>query len=301
MMTRFIRKSIIFSALLLLYFAMTALINMLIIRNSALPLPEANLLIIGDSHPEKAIDPALFNSALNLSQSSEPYPVTLWKLRRILQERQVDTVLIGFSHHNLTGYQDTKFRDADTALEMFRRMYSIASFNDLRPLQVDYPGYLKAWIRNMAIIPRRDHFNFLDTYDNSRRNDISDYKEASERHFKNKGLPVVFSVTAMKNLDAIIELCREHQVEPVLVGCPVHLRYLQEIPDYIRTRYDIEKERYRQMGVHIIDQTRLVLPDSCYLNSDHLNQSGAEIYFKILSAELRSEKFAGKDSSITKN
>ncbi len=288
-MNRFIIKILSFCALLLLYFGITGTVNLLIIRFSNLPIGETHILIMGDSHPEKAFDPALLRSASNLAQSTEPFPVTYWKLRRVLEERKIDTVFIGFAQHNLTAYQDTKFMDQKTAPEMFRRIYPIARFDKMPFLQVDYQTFFTVWLRHMAIIPRSDHFNYLPEYSNSKLSNVGDYKIAADRHFTNNAQPVEFSVTAMTCLDSIISLCREKQVEPVLVACPVHPLYFEQIPEYIQSRYEAEKLRYRQIGVTVIDLTCLVLPDSCYLNADHLNQTGAEKFSRELLFYLQPE------------
>jgi hypothetical protein len=58
---------------------------------------DKNILIVGDSHTECAIDDSIFTRSFNISQSGTAYLYSYIKLRKILVENShIDTVLVSF-------------------------------------------------------------------------------------------------------------------------------------------------------------------------------------------------------------
>jgi len=131
-MRRFLIKIMVFLVPLILYFALNATLNYYLISNQKIDLGEPQVLIIGDSHPQRSINPKLFKRAQNIAQTAEPYISTYWKLKTIIKAHKPDTILLGFAPHNISEFNDMKFSDEFWAGEMFRRIYPIAKFSEIK-------------------------------------------------------------------------------------------------------------------------------------------------------------------------
>ena len=108
-MKLFIKNILLFCIIPILYFSLNIIINIYIYSHSYIELKHKNILIIGDSHTEKSLNPIFFHSAQNISQTAEPYILTFWKIKKIIKSYKPDTLIIGFSPHNISAFNDQKF------------------------------------------------------------------------------------------------------------------------------------------------------------------------------------------------
>jgi hypothetical protein len=81
-MKRFLRKAIFFMIFPVLYMSINMLINSYIYNNEEVKLKKKNILIIGDSHPRRSLNPKYFKSAQNIAQPGESLVLTYWKLKK---------------------------------------------------------------------------------------------------------------------------------------------------------------------------------------------------------------------------
>lgn len=88
-MKPFLTKSFAFVAMFAAYCAAMYGVNALLIENNPPVLPAAEVWIAGDSHTQNGLNPDLFRSALNVSQTAEPYFITYWKLKELLDRKSV--------------------------------------------------------------------------------------------------------------------------------------------------------------------------------------------------------------------
>jgi hypothetical protein len=256
-----------------------------------------NILIAGDSHPLKALNAKLFYSAENVSQPAEPLVVTYWKLKYMLQRIKVDTLLIGFSYHNFSAFNDIKFKDDHYAVEMFKRIYAIQNFKEIENLPIDYVKFYKIYFQNMCLYPKRDHFNFYpignhfnigDTTDKA-KSFKADSETAINRHYFYNKKEAGVSETSIAFLDSLIDISRKKKITLILVGTPLHESYYNKIPNYIMNKYNYKKAGLIKEGIYIIDFTHQFSDDKYYLNSDHLNAKGATKFTKEIIDVLKTK------------
>ena len=142
-------KSLCFALLLFLFFSINTVINVLIFSKQKPSLGSFNVLIAGDSHPLRSLNPELFKNAVNISQRGEPYVLTYWKLKKVLNNYLPDTLILGYSTHNLSSFNDLKFSEDKWSVEMFKRCYPIQELSDIdRKIDVDYKTYYKTFWKN---------------------------------------------------------------------------------------------------------------------------------------------------------
>ncbi len=284
-MRKFLTNILKFVAFIGLGFGLITLINLYIISKSELPLESTSILIMGDSHPQRALNPTMLPNALNISQGAEPYVLSYWKLKKIVSERRVDTVILGFGHHNISAFNDIKFTNKTWSVEMFKRSYTIADYDSIPEMEIDYLEFFKTISKRLCLFPRKDHIFYIGNYKNSNKNDLSDLEKAIGRHFFNNITHEDYKVSAvaLSYLNGIVNLCKKNEIELILVGAPVHSSYYEKIPDHIKSQFESEIERLKQQNITVLNLTNKKYPDSMFYNVDHLNSNGANAFTKEIS------------------
>lgn len=276
-MNKFISRFILFIIILIGFFTINFIINFIIIARSQLPLKESNIIIAGDSHVKYGLNPDFFLSANNISQDSEPYYLTYIKLKYIIPRIHIDTLIVGFSIHNLTTKNDIKLVDKKWSTTMFVRTYALFPYIfSLNGIKIDYNEFGNILMRNMCFYPKFNHFNFIGNYTNLDETHLNDADLVFRRHFYINDEKTDISKSALIYLDSIINLSQKNNIKIILLGTPVHNSYYSKIPDDIIQGYSFEKNKIEESGVLVIDYTDKFYTDKLYLNSDHLNEEGAK-------------------------
>ncbi|MCX2745204.1 hypothetical protein OO013_15090 [Mangrovivirga sp. M17] len=281
-MNKFIKQVINFLLIIVIYCTFTGGFNYYHAFIKQLKFEQTNILIAGDSHTQKALNPSLFKSARNVSQPAEPYVITYWKLNRIFKSNIPDTLILAFTHHSISGFNDIKFSTNKwAAKEMFNRSYSIERFAEIQnDVKIDWHLKNIIKLKNILLFPKTNHHsNFIGKgYNNFSKSDINDFKTAINRHFYNNDSIYSFSKTSIEYLNKIIHLCNEKNVKIILVSPPVHEKYFNLIPDIYLKKFDSLKTSFKNQQISVFDQSDISLPESMYLNSDHLNSEGAVFF-----------------------
>ena len=172
-MKKFLKRTITFFIILFLYFLGNIIFNKTIISHNQKQIENVNVLIVGSSNAAYSLNPELFHSAKNISQTAESFVMTYWKLKHILQKTKVDTLLIGLSHANVSEFNDYKFSDKKWSDKMFRRLYPIGNFLKQKNLKMDYANLLKIYFHNMCLFPKTSHGNYIGSFVDSNQNNLS--------------------------------------------------------------------------------------------------------------------------------
>ena len=274
-MKLFFKNIILFILGLSLFFGVNSIINYIIIANTDSNIQRSKVLIIGDSHLQKALDPNLIDYAQNICQGDEPYILTFWKLKKVFNKVMPNKVIVGFAPHNISAQNDLKFSKRKWSSVMFKRSYSIENFKTIEDINIDYIEYYKILLKNIGFYPKKNHFQYIGAYTNSNFSDISNSDSVKERHYYFNKKKLGISKTTISYMDSIINLCISKGVKPILVSSPIHESYYRLIPLTIKTRFEELKKQFSSKGAIIIDKTIDFYPDSLYYDSDHLNIKGA--------------------------
>jgi hypothetical protein len=269
-----------------LYFSTNMFVNRYIYSNQNLPITAVNVLIAGDSHTQKSINPKYFINALNISQTAEPYILTFWKLKKIFQTYTPDTLILGFAPHNISQFNDLKFSHQKWSSEMFRRSYPIEEFGSIsNDILIDYKTYYKVLWKQTAFYPKKNHIYYIGEYTNNERSNVSNWEVTIKRHYYHLEKELNVSVTAINFLDSIVELCNSKNIRLVLVSNPVHPNYFENIPSQIVHEYFLLLSKYSS-GHIVFDKIKEKYPDSLFADSDHLNENGAARFTSDLIQQL---------------
>jgi len=288
-MKNFIRSLMIFFLPPIIWMAVSATFNIYYSQTHAPITENPRIIIMGDSHT-LTIDPARLTSAINISQSAEPMVVSYFKLLKIIEYQKPDTIILGFGHHNISGFNDLKFIDPRWADEMFSRTYSIMSPSDLMGLQYSRKSWHKSIFKNILLYPHTDHFRYIGKYlygNNA-------YEIASEatikRHFYHNQKLLEHSSASIKSVELIAELCKKHQIKLFLVATPVHRSYYKLIPESYKNIYTSEKIRLQKLGISTLDYAATDFNDSLYMDADHLRGLGSILFSEKLAEDLKNLK-----------
>jgi len=284
-MNKFLLNVTLFSVGLLACFTAMYAINTVTSTLNA-PRVESEILIVGDSHTERSLNPGLFPSAQNISQGAEPYYVTFWKLKELLPRSSVETVLLGFAHHNLSTFNDRKLIDDTWSSGLFGRVYTIAEIDSLQGIEVDRSGFFRTKFRNMCLYPKWNHDGYMGRYFNEDVSDLTDPETPIARHFFQNGGNAGVSGAELAFLDSIVALSARENVELILVTSPVHDSYYERIPDNFVAGFDEKKRELEANGIRVLDYSRLDVSNDEFFNTDHLNETGAKRFSPLVRERI---------------
>lgn len=284
-MKKFLRQIFIFFAipfgvLMLLLFSLNY------INNKAMTDYKVNTgvqsLFIGDSHVQCAVNPAWLTDAVNLSQSSESIIFSYFKVKYILQNNPaVKKIYLGFSYHNISSYEDD-FTYGEYAYDITSRYFFILPPEQKKEIVKhnlkELPKFLGKLLINGSntLVAKKENYSFLGSYKNEYKNVAASKQSMDDRlflQFYENGNLRGFSAVTIEYLNKITLLCKEKNIELVILKTPLHQYYKGKIPVKFIEKYD---SLTSQNKLNVIDFSNLILNDSCYLpNGDHVSERGA--------------------------
>jgi hypothetical protein len=108
---------------------------------------EKNIIVVGDSHTECAIDDSIFSYSINISQSGTAYLYSYVKLRKFLNENpHVDTVLISFHSGSIKRFTDELILGDKYILYLIPNYFSLLQTEELF-LFINKPSFYSAIIK----------------------------------------------------------------------------------------------------------------------------------------------------------
>lgn len=263
-------------SLVVVYFAANTLVNLYLIKKERVELKDRTTLILGDSHPQRSIDPKLMANAVNVCQSAEPPVVSYWKLKALHRQNQIDTVILGLAPHNLSSFNDLKFSDATWAEEMFRRTYAIADFGALKDqVQIDQSVRLKVLWKQLSFYPKRKHAHYIGGFVPVKTSNVTNWKDPIDRHYFKEGETLPVSAVQQNYLDSIILFCHRMEYTLILTSHPLYCTYWEHIPANHIDHYWNLTENLNGSAL-VFDRSHHTYPDSLFSNTDHLNKLGAK-------------------------
>ncbi|GAB6012094.1 hypothetical protein [Viscerimonas tarda] len=262
--------------------------------DTAFKIPESkNVLIVGDSHLECALNDLIVDNAVNLAHSGEAYIFTCTKLKLFLEANpHIDTVLLSFNYRSLLTESELWLHDKNSEQNMDR--YCRFFNGEERMLFSKTVYYYKSLLRFPYIyrgLPINKMLGNKNNYTNLKmggylyhdqddlQHDIDLYG-ASYKEKQLTGDDYNPSSTQYIYLHKIVEYCTQHNVKLIFVNTPVYLGYQYGVEEY----YAFYKEKYSY--IQLWDYSDLALPDSCYADTHHLNYKGAEVFSKLVKKRM---------------
>lgn len=252
---------------------------------------DQNILVLGDSHTEYAVDDSVFKSSINLSHSADTYFYSFLKLRRMKEENpQIDTLLLALSNHNLLiEYEDRWLFNTAHIKSKFRIYTDLMDFSDFMFLFKSnssgvIQGFIEAPKYSVKLLFRgelqeRDLGKFLPSERNKLLEDIEQLKDNKKQRL------LKYSENEKKYLFKIVDFCNKNNIELLFIGTPLHSEYVNRKEKefaFFNEFYSSNLQEFKYL-----DYTKFAIPDSGFQDSDHLNASGAKFFTEYLMKDIR--------------
>jgi len=250
-----------------------------------------NILILGDSNSECAINDDIFKRSTNFSAPAESYYYSYLKLKKILETKQaIDTVLLSFSPHNI--FDNNWFASQNHIENNFCRYYPFMSRNDFRFLLESHPKSVIYSLRSIALQFLKNIFRKITgshslqlggftSLDLDRLEEALQSLKAGEP-IKNFRLPKDLYPTNVEiaYINKIVQLCEKSQLRLILINLPKRLELLND------KRYGMEEfqivynTKFNQLDY--FNFSSLSMEDEMYADLLHLNKQGSSYFSNFL-------------------
>ena len=271
-----INTAIIISTTLLLSTIIT-FASVRILRQSIFYLsPDKNIVILGDSHTECAINDNILTNATNLSQSGTGYLYSYCILRELLKTNpQIDTIVLSFFDQSLSKKYDDILYSKDRTKFKLPPLIAFMQSNEISLLTKDITviinAYLEVPIITLQSIIKSFHYpiykigGYLALNRDKLKVDIQRYDSID------LSVNVIDKNTIQyQALEKIKNLCSEKDITLILINTPTYKPELysnqtvfnQQIKEYL------PDFTYR-------DYSEFKLEDNCFGDIGHLNYKGA--------------------------
>jgi hypothetical protein len=254
--------------------------------------PAKNILVIGDSHTECAIDDSSFRRAANFSKSATAYIYSIAALRKLIADNpQIDTVLLSFHSSSLLYEREESWIYDEVAMArqvpVFLPYFSVAEYSTFlfnpqfyKPAfqtpwsawdyyQSDKKGLRQDWIdQNIG--------NFRDFSWNNFSKDTAATKPLEDRETRFK-----VSTLMVEHIRRIEKICKENNLTLVLINTPVYQwnKYVNDV--------EFEENRKKYLGdLLFVDYSDFPVADSCRFDIWHLNGIGARQFSSYLERNI---------------
>lgn len=266
-------------------------------RIDKLHVPEnVNVLILGDSQPQCAVNDSVFSNSVNFSQNSEHFFLTYTVLQLVVKNNpQINTLILGCSYHNLSAFSERyifykgNYKDNFPEL-VIPRYYPILDFKDkIFLLKNNFEGVIKSFkmivtnmVKSFTSNYKEYHdYPFIGRYYASRKRVFNDstVKASVDWHFYKDSAATEleeFSSLQYEYLKKIVAFCKEKNIKLILLNTPVYEDYYKQIPkEFTDEYYRLMNELSDGDKVEFFDYYDFKVPDDFYGDGNHLNLQGA--------------------------
>lgn len=269
---------------------------------------DIDTIIIGASHAACAFDSKKIENSLIIAQSGEPIFFTYYKLKILLEQNNcIRNVILTLSENSISKYQDHRvIMNYDGSKDLFFNYFHLLNQSGKNYLNKFSGNYIQANLKYSFGLPlsyNRDLILFIKFYFGKLH--FSDFEfsggpedSSDEVHLEesliSKKINLYFydgnngnyevSPIAIKHIYEIAKLCKNKSKKLFVFKSPLHDKFNKLIPQFYKTEYKNIIQELISINPTIVygDYSDLKLPDSFYLDGDHLNKYGKNEFTKII-------------------
>lgn len=285
-MKKFIRHCIVFSILAFLVLTLLVIGTTLFAKKSFdYSIPEnKNILVIGDSHTECAINDRILNNAFNLSQSATCYFYTYLKAREVINHNpKIDTLIISYSYGSLKKAKDDWLIGAENLKFKIRDHLFLFNVSDFKELLIANPKDVLVFTpqviaHNFKVL--NYGYSAIGGFDSTERDKLKeDILRLQNEPIEDDALE--FSKYQEYYLLKIYELSKEKNIKLILVNTPLHKEALNKYKVEYKNHY-CEFYALNMPEASLINHASFNMPDVGFADAYHLDYKGAKIYTEYL-------------------
>lgn len=246
---------------------------------------DKQVLILGDSHLECALDDAILNNTVNLCCSGESYLYTYVKMKQFLPVNpHIKTVWLSFNFGSFSKEPDWWLynKEGDTNIDRYAYFFGseeIAVFSKNSRYYLSLmrlPYYYRCLIMN----------EILGTENSYRDLRWGGYLHLDKNNLQNGGMSEIeISTSSIQYiyLNKIVEYCVDNGVNLILINSPIKNK--TKLNAVVFHQFT-DSLKYNHENIHYWNYTGFPLSDSYYADQGHLNYKGAEVFSKFLKQHL---------------
>lgn len=302
-MKQFFLKILSISLLVIVFFAVNYGINSYLIQHDHFKTKKnTKTLILGDSHLQTALNSKIITNSENLCKGAENYYITYHKLTYLLNHnKNIDQVILGFSHHNFTVYNDYRFKNKPWNLSV---LASYIPLLNLKTTKNEFPVnnkiYAQAFYRNYLIpnysyyrnlISNNKRYPYIGSAHITKNSKVGDEKLLLRQYkllfnYKEDSLSII-SHNSTKYFREIIDLLTTKNIQVVLISAPLHRDMVEMLPEEVILFFnDLKIEYQNKTNIIVLDYTDLDMEDNSFGDYHHLNKSGADKFSKLIKNRI---------------
>ncbi len=263
--------------------------------------PTIETVIVGDSHLKYSLNPEQLESAVNYCTSAEALVLTFAKIKFLLEkeENTIKRILIPLGYHNITEAEYDKLNSEKWSNEMYTRSIPFI-LPRLVTSEMGYDNFqmFKILLTNISLKPIDIDDQKLKTFGefvSSSMNhlEMTILNEVIKNHFYIQNRSLRYEPKIRDLMIDICGYCTLRNVEVLIINTPLHPMYLENVPSQIKRDYDGLEAELKAMfpqSVEFMRTENMYFPDSAYLDFDHLNKYGAQIFGEYVKNELYESK-----------
>jgi hypothetical protein len=253
------------------------------------------ILIAGDSYPECAVNDSIISNAINICSSADAYIYSFVKIRKFIENNpQIQTVLLGFSCHNLQSRNDSFFKYASPGISKFVRYFYLMDGSEIQdifkanyniPIKGFGSCFQKAVIFALTSVGNLSYKRMnLGGYRRLTIHQINKKPIKSSKSDGNNPVHLESSSAQIHYLMEIIQLCKKKRIRLILISTPINREFKKMLE-----QDQIYFNKYcKQNGLNglIWNYSDFSMPDSCYADPEHLNEHGAVVFSMMIRDKL---------------
>lgn len=261
-------------------------------RNETMRLPEnCNIVFLGNSHIECAINDTILKNSFNFSRSAENMEYVYCKAKLLKRYNpQLDTIVIGFDNTLLTTY----FSNPGIYHPYYFDTYNFSdlkaislncSFNQIEA-HISRPfDWLKLYDISISLFNPSVNARYMSNlggylYLVRDRLDEAINRQKISNQQENISKRIQINNNSEYFLKKIIKYCNQNDIKLIFLHTPMHNKL-----SYDETCY---KKFYisKFANIKFYDFKDMELPDSCFGDLDHLNYKGARAFSEYLEEKV---------------
>lgn len=270
------------------------------------------ILLFGDSHMHRSVNDIDHESLENRAYHSENFYINLHKLKGVIEcenNDRVKAVCLSYNFFSLRSSRDSMFvKDSrDNWIDDYKPIYRSAKnlpylynlITDNNDISILLRSYLSTNIELIQRVLTSAPKDILPCYkgyfapsEECNTNDVNLLDAAILRHYgelERFDIDKYISQNQIDILKVTITYLIERDTQLFLVNAPQHEKYNNAVPYELKEfNTQLAQQLHEEYGAIYLDYHDMNLPDSCFLDFDHLNTRGANIFTPILLADIES-------------
>lgn len=248
---------------------------------------DKNVLIVGNSHPQCAINDDIVPNTINISQGGASYFYSYLKIKSITDyNSHIDTVVLGYSYNDLSIGKDLWFSGDEKIKFFMRNHFFLFTMEDYFSLLEANP------ISTLIYTPQTILYNLgisfcgiscLGGYKYLKRYKLMESKRRLEEKKKSKPQNesiLEYSKYQKKYLIKIYDFCQKNNLSLILLNTPIHPYLEKNSSELVQKYYDFPQIYIPK--AKIINHSNFEMEEEGFGDISHLNYKGAKIYSEFL-------------------